>query len=143
MMTTLKKFSYIASIFLFAIFLGICFLYSTACIMTYHPNPNKSKYIQASKDLRRIDQTLAQYSFMVGNYPNSLKELQTPINTPWIGSLINKHHFTDPWDIVYHYYPDRCGYQLYTLGSDRKLGGFDTAFDQLSNNSIRFILSPN
>lgn len=120
------------------IILGIWFLYSTACIITYHPNPEKDKYVQVSKGLRKIDQILAQYKFITGTYPNSLSELHTPIKKPWMDPFINIEQLTDPLGVEYGYTydPKTSGYNLCSAGNSIGYKDGNNAYYQLSSGNI-------
>jgi hypothetical protein len=113
--------------------------------MTYKHNPDKIKYIEAFKALSKIDRSLTEYKLAVGTYPDKLSELQKSVNKLWLGPYIKEKTLIDPWGVKYdyQYHPDRDGYQLYTLGSDKIFGGTDTAYDRLSAKSIKLINNPN
>ncbi|MCX7554904.1 type II secretion system protein GspG [Marinicella sp. S1101] len=100
-----------------------------------------SKQNSAKIELLRLDQSLAEYKLDSNNYPDSLKDLHVENHPMWMGPYIKVKDLIDPWGEYYHYqnYPERGGYQLYTLGKDKKIGGIEHAKDQISESSLKII----
>ena len=96
--------------------------------------------------LARLDSSIAEYYLDLNQYPESLFDLyQDTKQKMWMGPYVKEKDLVDYWGVNYRYqkFPNRNGYQLYTLGSDNKLGGTEHAYDQISEGSLKFIAPPN
>lgn len=89
---------------------------------------------KAFADFRTMETALTIYRFDNYNYPNSLQNLVTRPNSGasrWKSDGYLDRLPKDPWGNAYHYkIPGEHGaYDIYTLGSDNRVGGDGEAAD--------------
>lgn len=126
--------------------LGVAFLVLITYITFFDTGTSHSKQNYAIRELSRIDKSLEDYRLDINSYPSSLLELveDDETNSMWMGPYLRNKLLKDPWNQNYHYqyFPDRKGYQLYTLGSDHTIGGDGEAKDRISEKSL-MLINPN
>ncbi len=104
-------------------------------------NVGKSKQVAAKDQIRILELALKQYYADTGQFPTTAQGLgalrRQPTSPPqpegWSGPYLEKDVPRDPWGRDYVYVsPGResdAGYDLYSLGSDGKVGGVSEAAD--------------
>ncbi len=104
----------------------------------------KSRSTNAKIELLRLDRAIEEYILDIKTFPTKLAELYESEHLHWMGPYTKRKDLTDPWGKLYYYqyFPNRKGYQLYTLGKDNKVGGNDSSRDQISEKSLQFIQPP-
>ena len=90
--------------------------------------------------VKNIAQAVELYYLDQGTYPTaqqSLQELVQPTGPAWRGPYLrDARGLIDPWNQPYLYRSPGMGgkpYEIYSLGSDMKVGGSDDATDVASN----------
>ncbi len=118
---------------------GIFFIILALDLITGGIDESHSRQKTARIELLRLDKSLAEYKLDSNNYPDSLLNLYKKNHPSWMGPYIKEKDLKDPWGEFYHYhnYPEREGYQLFTLGKDKKMGGENHNYDQLSEGSVK------
>ncbi|GAA4817298.1 type II secretion system protein G [Marinicella pacifica] len=126
--------------------LGIFFIALVIYITYFDSLGSHSKQNDAIWQLNKIDNALEEYKLDITTYPSSLSELieDDESKSMWMGPYLKSKGHIDPWGHIYHYqyFPERKGYQLYTLGSDHAVGGDDQAKDRISAKSL-MLIKPN
>jgi type II secretion system protein G len=126
--------------------LGIAFIALVIYVTYFDSVGTHSKQNDAIWQLNKIDNALEEYKLDINAYPSSLLDLikDDESNSMWMGPYLKSKGHKDPWGKIYHYqyFPDRKGYQLYTLGSDHAVGGDDQAKDRISAKSL-MLIKPN
>ena len=99
----------------------------------------RNKSIEARITLAKLDQSIQEFRLDLNAFPDQLSELHDSERKGWIGPYIKEKELKDPWGEFYHYrnYPERDVYQLFTLGSDKQIGGNDHFKDQISEGSFK------
>jgi general secretion pathway protein G len=105
-------------------------------------NVGKSKQVAAKDQIRILELALKQYYADTGQFPTTSQGLgalrRRPASAPegWDGPYLDKDVPRDPWGRDYVYVsPGRqsdAGYDLYSLGSDGKVGGVGEAADVIN-----------
>ena len=105
----------------------------------YFEQVSKSNAKIAKAQIDELEKALDQYRLDVGGYPNTelgLAALQATPSNParWAGPYLKKSVPNDPWGLPYLYKsPGEHGeYDLYSLGSDGRMGGTGEAADVTS-----------
>jgi general secretion pathway protein G len=107
-----------------------------AIVLPKFSNRSKqAKITAATVQIRQFDVALDAFEIDMGRYPTTIEGLQVLIERPasdaddWNGPYIKNNIPRDPWgnDYVYRYpgQYNQEGYDLYSLGPDRTLGGDD------------------
>jgi general secretion pathway protein G len=124
---------------------GIVFIILTLDMIAGGSDESHSRQKKARIELLRLDKSLAEYKLDSNNYPDSLLNLYKENHPRWMGPYIKEKELKDPWGEFYHYrnYPEREGYQLFTLGKDKKIGGDNHNYDQLSEGSMKIFDTTN
>ncbi|MBN1360557.1 MAG: type II secretion system major pseudopilin GspG [Sedimentisphaerales bacterium] len=94
-----------------------------------------AKITAAKTQISQVEVALDAFEIDVGRYPSTAESLRALIQTPtteadgWHGPYLRKEVPLDPWGEEYQYrYPgtyNQDGYDLYSTGPDRQLGGDD------------------
>ena len=102
-------------------------------------NVGKSKQVAAKDQIRILELALKQYYADTGQFPTTSQGLAALCSRPspgpegWDGPYLDKDVPRDPWGRDYVYVsPGRqseTGYDLYSLGTDGKVGGSGEAAD--------------
>ncbi|KQT59800.1 type II secretion system protein GspG [Methylobacterium sp. Leaf456] len=94
----------------------------------------------ARVQVKNIAQALELYYLDLGSYPTAQQGLQAlvqPSGPTWRGPYLrDARGLIDPWNQPYLYRSPGLGgkpYEIYSLGSDMKIGGSDDATDVASN----------
>jgi general secretion pathway protein G len=107
-----------------------------AIVLPKFSNRSKqAKITAATVQIAQFDVALDAFEIDMGRYPTTIEGLQVLIERPasdaddWNGPYIKNNIPRDPWgnDYVYRYpgQYNQEGYDLYSLGPDRTLGGDD------------------
>ncbi|WP_342150863.1 type II secretion system major pseudopilin GspG [Methylorubrum sp. SB2] len=94
----------------------------------------------ARVQVKNIAQAVELYYLDLGSYPNAQQGLQALVQSTgptWRGPYLrDARGLIDPWNQPYLYRSPGAGgkpYEIYSLGSDMKVGGSDDATDVASN----------
>jgi len=102
----------------------------------------QAKITAAKTQIAQFEVALDAFEIDVGRYPTTTEGLRALVEKPatdsdgWLQPYIKRDVPQDPWESEYVYkYPgqyNQDGYDLYSMGPDRKLGGDDdiTNFSQ-------------
>jgi len=95
----------------------------------------QAKITAAKTQIAQFEVALDAFEIDIGRYPTTTEGLRALVEKPatdsdgWLQPYIKRDVPKDPWDSEYVYkYPGQYnedGYDLYSLGPDRKLGGDD------------------
>ncbi len=102
----------------------------------YFGQLGKSEAKIAQAQIRAIEDALDQFRLDVGRYPSSEEGLNSLMVAPanaksWRGPYLKKSIPLDPWGASYQYQSPgiRGAYDLFSQGSDSKIGGTGDAAD--------------
>jgi len=95
----------------------------------------QAKITAAKTQIAQFEVALDAFEIDIGRYPTTTEGLRALVEKPatdsegWLQPYIKRDVPKDPWDSEYVYrYPgqyNQDGYDLYSVGPDRKLGGDD------------------
>jgi len=95
----------------------------------------QAKITAAKTQIAQFEVALDAFEIDVGRYPTTTEGLRALVEKPatdsdgWLQPYIKRDVPQDPWESEYVYkYPgqyNQDGYDLYSMGPDRKLGGDD------------------
>ncbi len=95
----------------------------------------QAKITAAKTQIAQFEVALDAFEIDVGRYPTTTEGLRALVEKPatdsdgWLQPYIKRDVPKDPWESEYVYkYPgqyNQDGYDLYSMGPDRKLGGDD------------------
>ena len=95
----------------------------------------QAKITAAKTQIAQLEVALDAFEIDIGRYPTTTEGLRALVEKPatdsdgWLQPYIKRDVPTDPWENDYVYkYPgqyNQDGYDLYSMGPDRKLGGDD------------------
>lgn len=94
----------------------------------------QSKVRTAQAQMKLLSTSLDAYRLDVGEYPESIAELQSSEKIGWMGPYLEEELPLDPWNVAYSYKRlSTSKYQLTSLGADKKPGGEGLDADIIHN----------
>jgi general secretion pathway protein G len=99
---------------------------------------DKSKVSNTKMKMNEITTKIDEYNSECGKYPSSLSFITDDDGSckSWAGNPKLKHLLKDAWGTDFQYEVSGNGYNLYSFGADKKVGGSSYDKDVYSDSSV-------